>query len=100
MGIFDVSMPIIYGEGERAFSRLLEEILRKHGHRLANGRFKLATIDEIKEGIWRNIEILCQTYSCLKDPRQRALLGLRTWAIFADRSCPRCVSEQNEFQFV
>ncbi|CAK1360038.1 Vegetative incompatibility protein HET-E-1 [Cercospora beticola] len=28
LGIFDVSLPIIYGEGERAFQRLQEELLR------------------------------------------------------------------------
>lgn len=29
MGIFDVNMPTLYGEGERAFRRLQEEILKK-----------------------------------------------------------------------
>jgi Heterokaryon incompatibility protein (HET) len=29
MGIFDVNMPLIYGEGQKAFIRLQEEILRK-----------------------------------------------------------------------
>ncbi|OCK96314.1 HET-domain-containing protein, partial [Cenococcum geophilum 1.58] len=28
LGIFDVNMPLLYGEGERAFQRLQEEILR------------------------------------------------------------------------
>ena len=28
MGIFDVNMPLLYGEGERAFTRLQEEILK------------------------------------------------------------------------
>ncbi|KAK2594850.1 hypothetical protein QQS21_007438 [Conoideocrella luteorostrata] len=28
MGIFDINMPLIYGEGERAFARLQEEIIR------------------------------------------------------------------------
>ncbi|KAK0639127.1 hypothetical protein B0T16DRAFT_336794, partial [Cercophora newfieldiana] len=28
MGLFDISMPMIYGEGERAFVRLQEEILK------------------------------------------------------------------------
>lgn len=30
MGIFDVNMPLLYGEGHRAFIRLQEEILRRH----------------------------------------------------------------------
>ncbi|SPO03262.1 uncharacterized protein DNG_05944 [Cephalotrichum gorgonifer] len=30
LGIFDVNMPLLYGEGERAFIRLQEEILRRH----------------------------------------------------------------------
>ncbi|KAH7134785.1 heterokaryon incompatibility protein-domain-containing protein [Dactylonectria estremocensis] len=29
LGLFDVTMPMLYGEGPRAFTRLLEEILRK-----------------------------------------------------------------------
>lgn len=29
MGIFDINMPLLYGEGRRAFSRLQQEILRK-----------------------------------------------------------------------
>ena len=29
MGIFDVNMPMIYGEGSKAFIRLQEEILKK-----------------------------------------------------------------------
>lgn len=29
MGIFDVNMPLIYGEGNRAFIRLQEEILKR-----------------------------------------------------------------------
>jgi hypothetical protein len=31
MGIFDINMPMIYGEGRKAFCRLQEEILRKTG---------------------------------------------------------------------
>ncbi|KAK2590833.1 hypothetical protein QQS21_011470 [Conoideocrella luteorostrata] len=30
LGIFDINMPMIYGEGERAFIRLQEEILREY----------------------------------------------------------------------
>ncbi|OAQ62625.1 ankyrin repeat-containing protein [Pochonia chlamydosporia 170] len=30
LGIFDVNMPMLYGEGERAFTRLQEEILREY----------------------------------------------------------------------
>jgi hypothetical protein len=29
LGIFDVNMPLLYGEGERAFSRLQEEIMKR-----------------------------------------------------------------------
>ncbi|KAI1432334.1 HET-domain-containing protein [Xylaria sp. CBS 124048] len=29
MGIFDVNMPLLYGEGDKAFRRLLEEIIRR-----------------------------------------------------------------------
>jgi len=28
MGIFNVNMPLLHGEGQRAFTRLLEEILK------------------------------------------------------------------------
>lgn len=31
LGIFDINMPLLYGEGTRAFRRLQEEILAKHG---------------------------------------------------------------------
>jgi hypothetical protein len=31
LGIFDINMPLLYGEGSRAFTRLQEEILRKSG---------------------------------------------------------------------
>jgi len=31
LGIFDVNMPLLYGEGNRAFIRLQEEIM-KHSH--------------------------------------------------------------------
>jgi hypothetical protein len=31
LGIFDINMPLLYGEGTRAFTRLQEEILRKSG---------------------------------------------------------------------
>ncbi|KAK7946971.1 heterokaryon incompatibility protein-domain-containing protein [Apiospora aurea] len=30
LGIFDINMPLIYGEGEKAFKRLQEEILRRN----------------------------------------------------------------------
>lgn len=30
LGIFDVNMPLLYGEGSRAFIRFQEEVLRKH----------------------------------------------------------------------
>ncbi|KXJ86577.1 heterokaryon incompatibility protein-domain-containing protein, partial [Microdochium bolleyi] len=30
LGIFDVNMPLLYGEGERAFERLQEEIIKKN----------------------------------------------------------------------
>lgn len=30
LGIFDVNMPLLYGEGNRAFLRLQEEIIRRH----------------------------------------------------------------------
>ncbi|KAG9229618.1 HET and ankyrin domain protein [Amylocarpus encephaloides] len=37
MGLFGIYMPMIYGEGERAFNRLQEEIMREvHGGILAN----------------------------------------------------------------
>ena len=29
LGIFDINMPTLYGEGQRAFRRLQEEILRR-----------------------------------------------------------------------
>jgi Heterokaryon incompatibility protein (HET) len=31
LGIFDVNMPLLYGEGDRAFLRLQEEIMKVHG---------------------------------------------------------------------
>jgi hypothetical protein len=31
LGIFNINMPLLYGEGLRAFTRLQEQILRKHG---------------------------------------------------------------------
>lgn len=34
LGIFDVSMPVIYGEGERAFDRLKDEIARSYRRQL------------------------------------------------------------------
>jgi hypothetical protein len=37
LGIFDINMPMIYGEGSRAFIRLQEEILKKN-HRLISLR--------------------------------------------------------------
>lgn len=41
LGIFDINMPTLYGEGERAFRRLQEEILRRHADTtlFAWGRF-------------------------------------------------------------
>jgi hypothetical protein len=30
MGIFDVNMPLLYGEGEKAFIRLQEEIIKEN----------------------------------------------------------------------
>ncbi|UNI22892.1 hypothetical protein JDV02_008736 [Purpureocillium takamizusanense] len=30
LGLFDISMPLVYGEGSEAFTRLLEEIMRKY----------------------------------------------------------------------
>jgi hypothetical protein len=31
LGIFGINMPLLYGEGERAFTRLQEEILKEKG---------------------------------------------------------------------
>jgi hypothetical protein len=31
LGIFDISMPLLYGEGDKAFFRLQEEIMKTSG---------------------------------------------------------------------
>lgn len=73
LGIFDVTMPIIYGEGKRAFQRLQMEILNKSwdttiftwmpGYQDNNiGNLRLATIDELRR-VWHGS--LGQDNNCL-----------------------------------
>jgi hypothetical protein len=38
MGIFNVNLPPLYGEGERAFIRLQEEIIASEYHRITGFR--------------------------------------------------------------
>lgn len=45
LGFFEVNMPMLYGEGEGAFVRLQEEILRKtHDHSLFASRYPQSTL--------------------------------------------------------
>ncbi|KAF2181414.1 HET-domain-containing protein [Zopfia rhizophila CBS 207.26] len=51
LGIFDVHMPLLYGEGERSFIRLQEEIMR--------------TSDDQSLFAWSSGDSICQPYSGL-----------------------------------
>jgi hypothetical protein len=48
LGIFDINMPLLYGEGRKAFRRLQEEIIRTSNDRsiFAFGRDKLLSVEE------------------------------------------------------
>ena len=46
MGLFDVNMPTIYGEGRKAFQRLQEEIMRRNPDTTLLAWGNICTIDE------------------------------------------------------
>ncbi|KAI1265851.1 HET-domain-containing protein [Xylariaceae sp. FL1019] len=53
LGIFDVNMPLLYGEGRKAYTRLLEEICKQHLSYLAFGISRLPQSDTIQREILR-----------------------------------------------
>ena len=50
LGIFDVNMPMLYGEGSKAFTRLQEEIIRQTND-LSLFAWKVASTDQMHHGI-------------------------------------------------
>lgn len=50
LGIFDINMPTLYGEGERAFRRLQEEILKRHADTTLFAWGQIEMIDATKRG--------------------------------------------------
>jgi hypothetical protein len=90
LGIFDINMPLIYGEGKRAFRRLQEEIMKAHPYEhtlFAWGEviqpsdipnmpifFGEKEFDEHGQGLWRNSDaeepflgLLAESPSVFKD---------------------------------
>lgn len=60
LGIFDISMPLLYGEGEKAFRRLQEEISRTtddHGLYLGNLDHRSIGVDRLYRGVKKRLEL-------------------------------------------
>ncbi|OIW26663.1 HET-domain-containing protein [Coniochaeta ligniaria NRRL 30616] len=49
LGLFDVNMPLLYGEGDKAFQRLQEEIIKKSDDHTLFAWTQMLTVDEKEE---------------------------------------------------
>lgn len=78
LGIFDINMPLLYGEGDRAFKRLQEEIIKKSTD---DSIFAWTTNDEWTAH-WGSLDILApspehfEKYTNIKCPNK---LGSTEW---------------------
>ncbi|TBU24285.1 heterokaryon incompatibility protein-domain-containing protein [Dichomitus squalens] len=106
LGIFDISMPPIYGEGRRAFRRLQEEILKRipdqslfawgNGHsrpvEVSFTQYTSPLDQDMNLGATRNVEYSTWDGKRYRPPRldgaaESDYLGLDGFSLFA--SCPR-----------
>lgn len=91
MGIFGVNMPLLYGEGDRAFIRLQEEILKGKWFFFLLYNYTLYALS-----VFSLHESACSEYGwVLKKAWQRPMtspssLGNVFWRILSGSSCAAC----------
>lgn len=85
LGIFNISMPILYGEGEGAFERLQEEINKKHAE---NARFNhlLSTLPVAYEAAFNSLRNKDEPI-CLLNTRAELLEDIGKWLYGLDERC-------------
>ncbi|KAF4428921.1 vegetative incompatibility protein HET-E-1 [Fusarium austroafricanum] len=85
LGIFNVFMPLIYGEGDHAFVRLREEIDKKHAE---NTRLEeiLSTLPIAAEAAFNSLNNQHEP-TCLNNTRSELLEDIATWADSDDDKC-------------
>ena len=85
LGIFAIFMPLMYGEGDHAFTRLQREINRKHVETAALDYlpFKLPTAPQAAFNSFDNQH----GATCLADTRVELLQEITEWADGLDRRC-------------
>ncbi|RGP58943.1 vegetative incompatibility protein het-e-1 [Fusarium sporotrichioides] len=85
LGIFNVFMPLIYGEGDHAFTRLREEIDKKHSHN-AKIEETLSTLPIAAEAAFNSLNNQHEP-TCLSNTRSELLQDISEWAVSDDDKC-------------
>jgi hypothetical protein len=85
LGLFGIFMPLLYGEGENAFSRLKQEIEREHveGARLDH---LLASIPIVPQATFDSLENQHEPI-CLPNTRVELLQEINEWIDGTDKRC-------------
>ncbi|KAK7416688.1 hypothetical protein QQX98_005014 [Neonectria punicea] len=85
LGIFNIFMPLIYGEGDHAFARLREEIDKKHAE---NARLDdiLSTLPIASEAAFNSLNNQHEP-TCLSNTRVELLEDIAEWADGSDERC-------------
>ncbi|KAF5672301.1 vegetative incompatibility het-E-1 [Fusarium heterosporum] len=85
LGIFNIFMPLIYGEGDHAFTRLREEIDKKHAE---NAKLEeiLSTIPIASEAAFNSLNNQHEP-TCLSHTRSELLQDIAEWASSTDDKC-------------
>lgn len=85
LGIFNVFMPLIYGEGDNAIVRLKEEIEKKHAE-IAKLEEILTTLPIAAEAAFNSLNNQHEP-TCLSDTRSELLEDITEWAGTSDDKC-------------
>ncbi|KIL90265.1 hypothetical protein FAVG1_05995 [Fusarium avenaceum] len=85
LGIFNVFMPLIYGEGDNAIVRLKEEIEKKHAE-IAKLEEILTTLPIAAEAAFNSLNNQHEP-TCLSNTRSELLEDIAEWAGTADDKC-------------
>ncbi|KAI1215177.1 vegetative incompatibility protein HET-E-1 [Annulohypoxylon truncatum] len=85
LGIFNVFMPLLYGEGDHAFERLRQEIDKKHAENVKRDHL-LATIPIASEAAFNSRHNQHEP-TCLPNTRTELLQEIERWLESPDERC-------------
>ncbi|GKT54371.1 vegetative incompatibility protein HET-E-1 [Colletotrichum tofieldiae] len=86
LGIFGIFMPLIYGEGGNAFTRLQEELRKKHADVAKQNEELLARLPVVPQAAFNSLENQHES-TCTPGTRVELLREITEWAGGSDKSC-------------